>query len=68
MILTSQQLYDFHNATHDPDQSIPLIVPLSYEGWNIIAELLTDFPKLTVPELIEKALAIAYDADSKEFA
>ena len=45
-----------------------LTVPLSQTGWDRIHEILEDFPGMTVAELIEKALVIAWHADNKEFA
>ena len=45
-----------------------LTVPLSHDGWNRIYEIMQDIPGLTVAELIEKALVIAWHADNKEFA
>lgn len=47
---------------------IDLTVPLSDDGWNRIQEIMQDIPGLTVAELIEKALVIAWHADNKEFA
>lgn len=45
-----------------------LNIPLSQDGWNRIEEILQDFPGMTVAELIEKALVIAWAADNAEFA
>ena len=45
-----------------------LSVPLSDLGWDRIDEILCDFPGMTVAELIEKALGIAWNADNGEFA
>jgi len=45
-----------------------LSVPLSFDGWNRIWEISQDMPKLTLAEIIEKALVIAWNADNGEFA
>lgn len=45
-----------------------LVVPLSAEGWNRIDEIMQDMPKLTLAQLIERALVLAWHADNKEFA
>lgn len=45
-----------------------LSVPLSFDGWNRIEEISQDMPKLTLAEIIEKALVIAWAADNAEFA
>lgn len=45
-----------------------LTVPLSHDGWNRIDEIMQDIPGLTLADLIEKALVIAWHADNKEFA
>jgi hypothetical protein len=45
-----------------------LSVPLSFDGWNRIEEISQDMPKLTLAEIIEKALVIAWNADNGEFA
>lgn len=66
MILTSQQLYDLHNPNCAASRY--LTVPLSDEGWNRIDEIMQDMPTLTLAQLIEKALVIAWHADNKEFA
>jgi len=44
-----------------------LSVPLSFDGWNRIWEISQDMPKLTLAEIIEKALVIAWAADNAEF-
>jgi hypothetical protein len=66
MILTSQQLYELHNPNYAASRL--LTVPLSDDGWNRIDEISQDMPKLTLAEIIEKALVIAWHADNKEFA
>jgi hypothetical protein len=45
-----------------------LTIPLSFDGWNRIEEISQDMPKLTLAEIIEKALVIAWAADNAEFA
>ena len=66
MILTSQQLYDLHNPSYAASRI--LTVPLSDDGWNRIDEIMDCIPGLTLAQLIEKALVIAWHADDKEFA
>lgn len=45
-----------------------LTIPLSQTGWDRIHDILQDFPGMSVAELIEKVLVIAWHADNKEFA
>jgi uncharacterized protein (DUF433 family) len=45
-----------------------LVVPLSDDGWTRIDEILQDMPKLTLAQLIEKALVLAWAADNAELA
>lgn len=45
-----------------------LNIPLSQDGWTRIEEIMQDIPTLTLAELIEKALVIAWHADNAEFA
>lgn len=45
-----------------------LVVPLSLDGWNRIDEILQEIPTLTVAQLIEKALVLAWHADDTELA
>jgi len=68
MILTSQQLYDLHNPSYAGSRTRTLTVPLSDDGFNRIDEILEDFPGMTVAELIERSLIIAWAADNSEFA
>jgi len=68
MILTSQQLYDLHNPNYAANQSLTLTVPLSEDGWNRIHEIMESIPGMTLAELIEKALVLAWHADDKELA
>lgn len=43
-----------------------LRIPLSHDGWNRIQEIMECLPGLTVAELIEKALILAWHADDAE--
>lgn len=45
-----------------------LNIPLSDDGWNRIVEIMECIPGLTLADLIEKALVIAWHADDTEFA
>lgn len=45
-----------------------LIVPLSAEGWNRIDEIMECIPGLSLAQLIEKALMLAWAADDAELA
>jgi len=43
-----------------------LCIPLSQDGWNRIEEILGEIPSLTIAELVEKALILAWHADDGE--
>lgn len=45
-----------------------LVVPLSNDGWNRIDEIMECIPGLTLAQLIEKALVLAWAADDTELA
>ena len=47
-------------------KSTILTVPLSLDGWNRIDEILQEIPTLTLAQLIEKALVLAWAADDAE--